>query len=189
MQHVICMKMSHAVPQVPTPYPTALFIREKALVVNLESIRMIISADQVRFQLSCHSCCETQSREHLASAATGLSVMQKHTVISIGSTTLQLLLLVKPAMKDCASCEERFAVISQQSAGHVTPINLEHAICLCIKGGALVISDMQCNHAALQEIHFYLTFSDKIVLVVRAGICAECTRAWAEPGGRQVSRT
>lgn len=35
--------------QVPTPYPTALFIREKALVVNLESIRMIISADQVIF--------------------------------------------------------------------------------------------------------------------------------------------
>ncbi|DBB05585.1 TPA: hypothetical protein ACH3X1_012529 [Trebouxia sp. C0004] len=33
--------------QVPTPYPTALFIRDKALVVNLESIRMIISADQV----------------------------------------------------------------------------------------------------------------------------------------------
>ena len=33
--------------QVPTPYPTALFIREKALVINLESIRMIISADQV----------------------------------------------------------------------------------------------------------------------------------------------
>ncbi|DBB08201.1 hypothetical protein WJX82_009172 [Trebouxia sp. C0006] len=34
-------------PLVPTPYPTALFIRDKALVVNLESIRMIISADQV----------------------------------------------------------------------------------------------------------------------------------------------
>ncbi|KAL3135886.1 hypothetical protein ABBQ32_007442 [Trebouxia sp. C0010 RCD-2024] len=34
-------------PLVPTPYPTALFIREKALVVNLESIRMIVSADQV----------------------------------------------------------------------------------------------------------------------------------------------
>ena len=48
------MNMSHAALQVPTPYPTALFIREKALVVNLESIRMIISADQVSLQLSHH---------------------------------------------------------------------------------------------------------------------------------------
>eukprot|EP00891_Asterochloris_glomerata_P004784 jgi/Astpho2/4784/fgenesh1_pg.00067_%23_229_t len=29
-------------PQVPIPYPSAIFIREKALVVNLETIRMII---------------------------------------------------------------------------------------------------------------------------------------------------
>lgn len=39
--------------QVPTPYPTALFIRDKALVVNLESIRMIISADQVSSVKTC----------------------------------------------------------------------------------------------------------------------------------------
>ncbi len=39
--------------QVPTPYPTALFIRDKALVVNLESIRMIISADQVSSVRTC----------------------------------------------------------------------------------------------------------------------------------------
>lgn len=39
--------------QVPTPYPTALFIRDKALVVNLESIRMIVSADQVSKVSSC----------------------------------------------------------------------------------------------------------------------------------------
>ncbi len=30
------------------PYPTAIFIREKALVVNLETIKMIICKDQVR---------------------------------------------------------------------------------------------------------------------------------------------
>ena len=39
--------------QVPTPYPTALFIRDKALVVNLESIRMIVSADQVSNVRTC----------------------------------------------------------------------------------------------------------------------------------------
>ena len=42
--------------QVPTPYPTALFIRDKALVVNLESIRMIISADQVSKVRTCLCC-------------------------------------------------------------------------------------------------------------------------------------
>ncbi|DBB07428.1 TPA: hypothetical protein ACH3X3_008910 [Trebouxia sp. C0006] len=34
-------------PLAPIPYPTAIFIREKALVVNVESIRMIICADQI----------------------------------------------------------------------------------------------------------------------------------------------
>ena len=34
-------------PLLPTPYPASLFIREKALVVNLESLRMIITKDQV----------------------------------------------------------------------------------------------------------------------------------------------
>ena len=29
------------------PYPSSIFIREKALVVNLESIRMLICEDQV----------------------------------------------------------------------------------------------------------------------------------------------
>lgn len=33
-------------PQVATPYPTALLIREKALVVNIEAVRMIICKDQ-----------------------------------------------------------------------------------------------------------------------------------------------
>lgn len=33
--------------QAPIPYPTAIFIREKAIVVNVESIRMIICADQI----------------------------------------------------------------------------------------------------------------------------------------------
>eukprot|EP00891_Asterochloris_glomerata_P004040 jgi/Astpho2/4040/Aster-01197 len=33
--------------QIPTPYPTAIFIREKAIVVNLSSIRMIIDAEAV----------------------------------------------------------------------------------------------------------------------------------------------
>eukprot|EP00951_Prasinocladus_malaysianus_P008167 scaffold59063_cov45-Prasinocladus_malaysianus.AAC.1 len=32
--------------QVPMPYPTAIFIREKALVINLETIKMIICRDQ-----------------------------------------------------------------------------------------------------------------------------------------------
>lgn len=32
--------------QVATPYPTALLIREKALVVNIEAVRMIICKDQ-----------------------------------------------------------------------------------------------------------------------------------------------
>ena len=35
--------------QVNTPYPTAILVREKAMVINLESIRMIICKDQVRF--------------------------------------------------------------------------------------------------------------------------------------------
>ncbi|KAK9803551.1 hypothetical protein WJX73_008351 [Symbiochloris irregularis] len=34
-------------PLVPMPYPSSIFIREKALVVNLESIRMLICDDQV----------------------------------------------------------------------------------------------------------------------------------------------
>lgn len=33
--------------QVPIPYPTAIFIRERALVVNFENIRLIIAKDQV----------------------------------------------------------------------------------------------------------------------------------------------
>ena len=31
--------------QLPTPYPTAIYIRERALVVNLQSVRVIITAD------------------------------------------------------------------------------------------------------------------------------------------------
>ena len=32
--------------QVAEPYPTALLIRERALIVNMESVRMIICKDQ-----------------------------------------------------------------------------------------------------------------------------------------------
>ena len=31
--------------QLPTPYPTAIYIRERALVVNVQSVRVIITAD------------------------------------------------------------------------------------------------------------------------------------------------
>ncbi|KAK9792989.1 hypothetical protein WJX73_010706 [Symbiochloris irregularis] len=34
-------------PMVTTPYPTAIFIRDRALVVNMESVKMIITEDQV----------------------------------------------------------------------------------------------------------------------------------------------
>jgi hypothetical protein len=34
-------------PLVPTPYPAAIFIRDKALVVNLESLRMLVTKDKV----------------------------------------------------------------------------------------------------------------------------------------------
>ena len=34
--------------QVPMPYPSAIFIREHAIIVNLESIKMLICKDQVR---------------------------------------------------------------------------------------------------------------------------------------------
>ena len=33
--------------QVPMPYPSSIFIRERALIVNLESIKMLICMDQV----------------------------------------------------------------------------------------------------------------------------------------------
>lgn len=33
--------------QVPIPYPIDIMVREKAIVLNLESIRMIITQDQV----------------------------------------------------------------------------------------------------------------------------------------------
>ena len=33
--------------QVPMPYPSSIFIREKAIIVNLESIRMLICENQV----------------------------------------------------------------------------------------------------------------------------------------------
>lgn len=33
--------------QVPLPYPSAIFIRDKALVVNVESMRLIICQDEV----------------------------------------------------------------------------------------------------------------------------------------------
>ncbi len=33
--------------QVPMPYPSAIFIRDKALVVNVESMRLIICQDEV----------------------------------------------------------------------------------------------------------------------------------------------
>ena len=31
--------------QLPTPYPTAIYIRERAMVVNLQSVRAIITAE------------------------------------------------------------------------------------------------------------------------------------------------
>eukprot|EP00891_Asterochloris_glomerata_P007768 jgi/Astpho2/7768/Aster-06062 len=43
----MCRDLRIVDPLIPTPYPTALFIRERAMVVNFESIRMIIAADQV----------------------------------------------------------------------------------------------------------------------------------------------
>ena len=33
--------------QVPMPYPSSIFIREKAIIVNLESIRMLICENKV----------------------------------------------------------------------------------------------------------------------------------------------
>lgn len=44
---VRCYDISNVHSQAPIPYPTAIFIREKALVVNVEGIRMIICADQI----------------------------------------------------------------------------------------------------------------------------------------------
>ena len=44
---LFCRDLRIVDPLIPTPYPTALFIRERAMVVNFESIRMIIAADQV----------------------------------------------------------------------------------------------------------------------------------------------
>ncbi len=43
-----CQRPHKLVAQVNTPYPTAILVREKAMVINLESIRMIICKDQVR---------------------------------------------------------------------------------------------------------------------------------------------
>lgn len=48
-------------PLAPIPYPTTIFIREKALVVNLESIRMIICQDQASLQCCCLSTCQDQA--------------------------------------------------------------------------------------------------------------------------------
>lgn len=42
--------------QIPTPYPTAIFIREKAIVVNLSSIRMIIDAGAASAALPACAC-------------------------------------------------------------------------------------------------------------------------------------
>lgn len=39
-----------AVLQVASSYPTAILIRERALVINLESVRMIVCQDQVLLQ-------------------------------------------------------------------------------------------------------------------------------------------
>ena len=52
-------------PLAPIPYPTTIFIREKALVVNLESIRMIICQDQASPQRCCLSTCPDHARHCL----------------------------------------------------------------------------------------------------------------------------
>ena len=44
-------------PLVATPYPTALLIRERALVVNLEAVRMIICPDQCYVSFRLFSLC------------------------------------------------------------------------------------------------------------------------------------
>ena len=55
---MVCMTAAMLVYlQVNTPYPTAILIREKAMVINLESIRMIICKDQV--QLGAQSTAST----------------------------------------------------------------------------------------------------------------------------------
>ena len=41
-----CTTTSCCCAQVAEPYPTALLIRERALIVNMESVRMIICKDQ-----------------------------------------------------------------------------------------------------------------------------------------------
>ena len=60
--------------QVNTPYPTAILVREKAMVINLESIRMIICKDQVLFSdETAVLCCQAAPRScmsgHLATSA------------------------------------------------------------------------------------------------------------------------
>ena len=50
-------------PLAPIPYPTTIFIREKALVVNLESIRMIICQDQASPRCCCLRRCSSQDYE------------------------------------------------------------------------------------------------------------------------------
>ena len=35
-------------PAIPTPSPASIFIREKAIIINFESLRTIITKDKVR---------------------------------------------------------------------------------------------------------------------------------------------
>lgn len=177
-------------PQVPTPYPTALFIREKALVVNLESIRMIISADQVSLQPPCCCYCE---HSHLA--------MSDHKC----ETKLLLLLLACPlttvirisrfdtsmlatAFCECLTC--RVCVLWQPLAATLnlkcwalTPTKQHVSVHMCTFGPQWYAVPSLLPPTSLT------TFSGKAILLVWAGVCAECTRAWAEPGGGQVPRT
>lgn len=56
--------------QVAEPYPTALLIRERALIVNMESVRMIICKDQC-FVSICSHVSETQMLWHEMPATCG----------------------------------------------------------------------------------------------------------------------
>lgn len=38
-------------PLLPTPYPTSLFVRSKAIVINFESLRLVVCKDHVRSSL------------------------------------------------------------------------------------------------------------------------------------------
>eukprot|EP00891_Asterochloris_glomerata_P003934 jgi/Astpho2/3934/fgenesh1_pg.00063_%23_10_t len=101
-------------PLAPIPYPTTIFIREKALVVNLESIRMIICQDQASLQIEFYA--SGHDDQGLPYELHALEVPLATTVRLFESDALQLEKLLLPSLERLSARVSKRELLSIQSS-------------------------------------------------------------------------